>query len=154
MKDYYFIYVTFNQVNGKQYCGQHCTFEINDGYLGSSKYLKDDIALYGKDKFSRKIIEYCEDIYDLAKRELYWILELNAVEDEMWYNVDYKCSPNVFFNKTHSDKTLKKLSKAAKGRFKSFSKKKQKKIGKKISKALKAYAQLVSSADSGAVRII
>lgn len=109
-KVYYFIYVTTNLVNGKQYVGQHCTYDLNDEYLGSNVDLKKDINLFGIQNFERKVIEYCNDIYHLAKRELHWIVQFNAVENENWYNRDYKCSPNVFFGKKHSRISKEKMS--------------------------------------------
>lgn len=40
---YRFVYMTTNLVNGKRYIGQHTTENLNDGYLGSGKILKNAI---------------------------------------------------------------------------------------------------------------
>lgn len=53
---YYTIYETTNIKNGKKYRGKHKTKDLNDGYLGSGKYLKRAISKYGKDKFVKEII--------------------------------------------------------------------------------------------------
>ncbi len=115
-KAFFVIYVTKNLVNGKQYLGQHCTYDLEDNYLGSNETLKDDIRKLGNKNFSRRIIEHCTDIYHLAQRELYWIKEFDAVESPNWYNESYVCSPNVFFLKTHSAEARKKISLSRKGR--------------------------------------
>jgi hypothetical protein len=44
----YFIYKTTNLLNGKYYIGMHVTNQIDDGYLGSGKYLNNAIKKYGK----------------------------------------------------------------------------------------------------------
>lgn len=33
MESYYYVYETQNLTNGKKYIGQHCTHDLNDGYL-------------------------------------------------------------------------------------------------------------------------
>ena len=44
MKDaYYYLYETTNLTNKRKYIGQHCTYDMNDGYYGTSKELKEDI---------------------------------------------------------------------------------------------------------------
>ena len=52
------VYVTTCSVNGKEYIGKFLYNRINDWekYLGSGRYLKEDIKKYGKDKFTKTII--------------------------------------------------------------------------------------------------
>ena len=112
----YFVYVTTNLVNGKRYVGQHCTYDENDHYFGSNKDLEEDLRLYGEKNFKRQTIEYCDDIFNLAQRELFWIKEFNAVEDDNWYNLNYICSPNVWFFKKHTAASKKIMSEKKKGK--------------------------------------
>ena len=51
---YYIIYKTTNLLNNMIYIGSHQTANLNDGYLGSGKYLKKAIKKYGKEILSLK----------------------------------------------------------------------------------------------------
>ena len=55
LKRKYFVYVTTNNNNKKQYVGDHSTNNLNDKYLGSGTLLTRAIKKYGKEKFKRKI---------------------------------------------------------------------------------------------------
>lgn len=70
---YRFVYLTQNSINGAVYVGQHSTNNIQDGYLGSGKILKESIKKYGKDNFSTSVIEYCHSKEELNNREEYWV---------------------------------------------------------------------------------
>ena len=52
----HFVYETTNLINGKKYIGKHSTTNIDDGYLGSGKILLEDIKMYGRKNFGRKIL--------------------------------------------------------------------------------------------------
>lgn len=57
MTTYYIVYQTTNKIDGKIYVGYHKTKNLEDGYLGSGKYLKYAIAKYGKENFERIILK-------------------------------------------------------------------------------------------------
>jgi len=59
VKEFNFVYVTTNLINGKQYIGDHSTDNINDNYLGSGKYFLKAIKKYGRTNFKREILEQC-----------------------------------------------------------------------------------------------
>jgi hypothetical protein len=57
MKQFHCVYLTTNLINGKQYVGDHSTDDLNDGYLGSGKYLVKAFFKYGKSNFKKEILE-------------------------------------------------------------------------------------------------
>lgn len=68
-RKYHFIYKTTNLINGKYYIGMHSTNELNDGYIGSGKYLWYSIRKYGIENFKCEILEFLPDRTALANRE-------------------------------------------------------------------------------------
>ena len=85
---YGFIYITTNHVNGKKYIGQKSYSQSNwKSYLGSGIYLNRAINKYGKENFSKEIIENCETKEMLDEREKYWIDYYDAVESDDFYNI-------------------------------------------------------------------
>jgi len=68
-KKYHFIYKTTNEVNGKFYVGMHSTDDLDDGYIGSGKYLWNSIRKYGRENFRIEILESFESRGELKKRE-------------------------------------------------------------------------------------
>lgn len=88
MLPYGFIYITTNLVNGKRYIGQ-CSYSKRKWktYLGSGSVLKKAIAKYGREFFSREIICDAFTKADLSWLEIHFISDLDAVKDEMFYNI-------------------------------------------------------------------
>jgi hypothetical protein len=65
----YYLYRTTNLINGKIYIGVHHTDNIDDGYMGSGKAIKNAIAYYGKENFKKDILESCEPVEHMYSRE-------------------------------------------------------------------------------------
>lgn len=84
MKQYY-IYLTTNLVNGKQYIGQHHG-ELTDQYFGSGVLISKAIKKYGKDNFKKEILEICNSI-NVDQKEKEYIQKFNAVQDDNFYNI-------------------------------------------------------------------
>ena len=65
----HYLYKIVNNVNNKFYYGIHSTNNIDDGYFGSGKRLKTAIKKYGKQNFSKYILEYFDSRESLLQRE-------------------------------------------------------------------------------------
>lgn len=89
-KEYYgFIYLTTNNIDNKKYIGQK-NYDLQGrwkNYLGSGIHLRRAIDKYGRENFSREIIEECKTKEELDQREIYWINLYNATESEDFYNI-------------------------------------------------------------------
>jgi len=84
--EYYFLYETTNIVNNMIYVGIDKTTNINDDYIGSGVVLTNAIKKYGKEKFKRKILNFCESYDELLKLEKEIVNE-KWVKDRTNYNV-------------------------------------------------------------------
>lgn len=88
-RKYGFIYITTNNINNKKYIGQKKYVNGWEKYLGSGIVIKSAIKKYGRENFSREIIEECNSIEELNKREIYWINFYDAVCRSDFYNIAY-----------------------------------------------------------------
>lgn len=86
---YGFIYITTNHINGKRYIGQKKYDKQGywKEYLGSGIILAKAIEKYGRDNFSKEIIEECESKEKLNDREKYWISYYDAVNSDNFYDL-------------------------------------------------------------------
>ena len=70
---YHFLYETTNSVNGKVYRGKHSTVNLTDGYLGSGVAFSSAVKKYGREVFTRQIVEWFPDEISLNLAEHEWI---------------------------------------------------------------------------------
>lgn len=86
---FYYIYKITNLINGKFYIGQRSTNILpeKDKYFGSGTMLKLAIKKYGKENFSKEIIELCCNVLELNKREKFYIKEFSALDRSIAYNI-------------------------------------------------------------------
>ena len=80
------IYKTTNLLNGKIYIGL-TTIADYDDYYGSGSNIQMALKKYGKDNFSREIIEECDNLEDLRKAEIKWIKHYNSTKKSIGYNI-------------------------------------------------------------------
>ena len=139
----YLVYKITNNINGKIYIGIHKTKNENDGYMGSGVTLNKAFKKYGKENFSKTILEYHDSYEALLDRERELVTE-DFVKSKYTYNatiggyspycgylgtphhlevcsrnmkqahIDGKINYDTFTGKTHSKETKEKMSKSAK----------------------------------------
>lgn len=86
MKEEYYIYLTTNLVNGKQYIGKHKGL-LNDDYIGSGIAISAAIDKYGKQNFTKQILCICQTEKECNEKEKFFIETYNAVKDKNFYNI-------------------------------------------------------------------
>jgi group I intron endonuclease len=102
------IYKTTNLINGKFYVGQDSN--NNPKYFGSGTALKLAFKKYGKENFSKEVLEVCSTQEQLNEREKYWIKETKAIE------LGYNLTEGGFGVSNMSDEIKQKISKSKKGK--------------------------------------
>lgn len=143
------IYKIINIKNGKIYIGQ--SIRLDESYYGSGLLITRAIKKYGKEHFSREIIDYANSIEELCEKEKFWIAYYNSINRDIGYNI----TPGGEFGDTftnHPDKEIirDKMSKSAKKRAtgkgnsffgKTHSEETKKLIGEKNAKHAKVRAE-------------
>lgn len=84
---YGYIYKITNTVNGKIYVGQKKSKTVVEHYYGSGKLILQAIEKYGKEKFTREILQWCDNLEELNAAEVYWIDKLDARTSGGGYNI-------------------------------------------------------------------
>ena len=80
------IYITENKVNGKKYIGM--SSRDDETYYGSGALIKSAIKKYGKENFTKTVLEQCETFTQMCEAEARWIEEMDAVESPDFYNLN------------------------------------------------------------------
>lgn len=163
-KYYGYIYITTNLVNGKRYIGQKIINRNWKNYLGSGLLLQKAIKKYGKENFSKVIIDFAHSKEELDKKEIQYIELFDAVNNNDYYNLQNggnTCSPtketkekirqahigllsgesHPFYGKHHTEESKEKISKGKKGQ---VSANKGKPMSKEQKEKLKISRQRVS----------
>lgn len=112
---YGFIYETTNLINGKKYIGSHVrTQNINDPddswYLGSGVYLSHAIDKYGKENFSRVILEEADNEEDLTRLESLYLNSVDAANNPMYYNLTNSSYQKGILGMKHAQESRYKMS--------------------------------------------
>jgi group I intron endonuclease len=117
-KKFNFVYLTTNLVNGKQYVGDHSTYNVEkDKYLGSGKILNESIKKYGKENFKREIIEFFSTKEEAFLAQEKYIKQFNTLVPT-GYNISPKGGNNV--NGGISEETKIKIGNSNRGKIRSI----------------------------------
>lgn len=73
-------------VTGKYYIGSHKADNINDGYMGSGKFIRDSIAKYGIENHTKEVLGVFETRKESLELEHNLVKEKRATEKEMCLN--------------------------------------------------------------------
>ena len=84
---FYYIYKTTNKINNKIYVGIHATNNLENRYLGSGVNLAKAIKKYGRDNFTKEILQIFNS-YDDALNEERKIVTPEFVKDPTTYNLE------------------------------------------------------------------
>lgn len=89
-----YVYITTNNITGVKYIGQRFSKQIkgsfyDDIYLGSGIVLNRAIKKYGKENFSKEIVQICNSKEELNEAEKYWInyYKANINSNSQFYNI-------------------------------------------------------------------
>jgi hypothetical protein len=139
IKKYYFVYITTNIVNNKQYVGSHGSMSLNDRYLGTGKLLLKAIKKYKRENFKREILKECDNIIEARKLESKFIKIYNTLYPN-GYNLHpyggsylgvtfFRGENHPLYGKKLSEETKSKISNSEKGKI--ISEETRKKISEK-----------------------
>lgn len=106
-KQYHYVYLTTNLINGKQYVGEHTTNKINDAYCGSGHLLIKAYKKYGKHNFKREILEQFNSKKDAFIAQEKYINEYRTLAP-YGYNISPKGGHDI--KGSVSEETKKKIS--------------------------------------------
>jgi len=152
---HYTIYKITNKVNNKIYIGKHQTKDLDDGYMGSGKRLKDAIKHYGIDNFQKEILFQFDNEFDMNAKEAELVTESFVNEDSNYnmcpggnggFGYINNNSISKFKGKTHTEETKLKILKSrewyahseeTKQKISEANNRTNKSRGQKTSKALK-----------------
>lgn len=66
---FFVVYQITNLIDGKIYVGAHVTYNVNDKYMGSSKYLNKDMKELGRQNFKKEILHIFDNKEDMVSKE-------------------------------------------------------------------------------------
>lgn len=83
---YYTIYKVLNEINNKEYIGQHQTENLSDNYMGSGIVITQAIKKYGKDNFRKTILFVFKTYDEMNNKEMELVTE-EYIKQDNTYNI-------------------------------------------------------------------
>lgn len=85
-RKFHFIYKTTCLTNNRYYIGMHSSDVIDDGYLGSGRWILNSIKRHGKENHRREILEMFRTRDECCRREEEYVNK-QLLSDEMCMNL-------------------------------------------------------------------
>ena len=85
-----YIFKAENTVTGKTYIGKYYSVRFDKKYIGDDSDVLDDAKKYGTDKFIVNMIKACETVKECDFCYDAILKELNAKNDQKFYNAKQK----------------------------------------------------------------
>lgn len=86
-KKYNYIYRIICLKNGRYYIGMHSTNNLEDGYFGGGKRIKNSVKKHGKENHKKEILEFLKNREELRSREIQIINE-DLLDDPLCMNIN------------------------------------------------------------------
>lgn len=131
---YHYVYIITNKINHKFYIGKHSTNNLDDGYMGSGKVIKNATQKYGLENFNKRILCFCDSAEDALEIEKFLVTE-NLIKREDCYNANIGGKGGSVKGRKFSEEAKKHISESlignqyAKGKHHTFSEEHRHKIG-------------------------
>lgn len=106
----YIIYKITNNVNNKIYIGAHKTNDIDDGYMGSGKYLIRSQLKHGIENFSKEVLFEFDNSFDMYAKEAE-LVDQTFVSRSDTYNLKVGGEGGFDYINNHLDQSHKLASK-------------------------------------------
>lgn len=112
--EFNYVYLIRNNINKKFYIGKHSTNDLDDGYLGSGRVIKQAIKKYGRENFSKQILCFCDTAEDALLVEEFLVTPYLISRDDC-YNANIGGKGGSIKGKKRSEETKKRISNSLKG---------------------------------------
>ncbi len=83
---YYTIYKITNKINNREYIGCHKTKNLDDGYMGSGKYIKRSISIHGVENFFKEILYIFDNSEEMLLKEKE-LVNREYLNNNLTYNI-------------------------------------------------------------------
>ena len=110
----FYVYITTNLINGKQYIGDHSIFAKNEKYMGSGIALYEAFKKYGVKNFQKEILEWFETREEAFLSQEKYIKIYKTHVSQGGYNISWKGGLGI--NGCHSEESKIKISNSKKGK--------------------------------------